>query len=629
MKSVAASLSSNLYRAGVACAARRSHGGGVCGFATTAASAAATDDRPADSGVVSAALAPASPSTSTTTMASSPSTLQLGMAVGAFFENSANASVAPIARGVIKAKIAGTVYAVHLQHLFLSPLIEIGSRVHIEYGKDEEYVGVVMGGVVVRVNGNGTYAVLLDNNSLDIAVPAQMIVLSKGRAEFVNNAQYQDVVEWLRTAGVARRSHQESIACVLFQRGWRVDKLYLLEASDVHYMTHIPKGVRMCVLDKSEWQRDHHRQMRQLLKERIKERDFRYRLTKYSGVVSASMAFLGIAFAFGWNVKNYHTQQRSYQLKLAAKTLTERLNRNLRLGMETTATDRHFVSREREENAVRQVLHQLDTAHPRIVVFTGFYGCGKSTVCRNAVVKEHIPAVYVDIRGTEDTLRSVVKALGVNNVDICGDLLDFVAEACRMAKGKNGETPLLMLKLREGSSVQRVYNDAVALACDRRLCHLVMEVPLESVTMADVALPRLDFYMIPVFNRAQAFAYTQHSIDPLSLNNFIDVVGTNSNDLDELFAAVHQRRVPASKYTNQKLLKAMRQLQTTCANKPQLRAALRQLSAFPYEEGQNTGGDATTLRNPALEDIVLYDPVKDVWLFRNKLFHTASRCCWL
>ena len=629
MKSVAASLSSNLYRVGVACAARCSHGGGVCGFATTAASAAATDDRPADSGVVSAALAPASPSTSTTTMASSPSTLQLGMAVGAFFENGANASVAPIARGVIKAKISGTVYAVHLQHLFLSPLIEIGSRVHIEYGKDEEYVGVVMGGVVVRVNGNGTYAVLLDNNSLDLAVPAQMIVLSKGRAEFVNNTQYQDVVEWLRTAGVARRSHQESIACVLFQRGWRVDKLYLLEASDVHYMTHIPKGVRLCVLDKSEWQRDHHRQMRQLLKERIKERDFRYRLTKYSGVVSASMAFLGIAFAFGWNVKNYHTQQRSYQLKLAAKTLTERLNRNLRLGMETTATDRHFVSREREENAVRQVLHQLDTAHPRIVVFTGFYGCGKSTVCRNAVVKEHIPAVYVDIRGTEDTLRSVVKALGVNNVDICGDLLDFVAEACQMAKGKNGETPLLMLKLREGSSVQRVYNDAVALACDRRLCHLVMEVPLESVTMADVALPRLDFYMIPVFNRAQAFAYTQHSIDPLSLNNFIDVVGTNSNDLDELFAAVHQRRVPASKYTNQKLLKAMRQLQTTCANKPQLRAALRQLSAFPYEEGQNTGGDATTLRNPALEDIVLYDPVKDVWLFRNKLFHTASRCCWL
>lgn len=529
----------------------------------------------------------------------------------------------------MKGKIAGSVYAVHLSHLYLSPLIEVGSRVYIQYGKDEEYVGVVMGGVVVRINASGTYCVLLDNNSIDIAVPAEMIALSEGRAKFVNNSDYLEVVDWLRTAGVARRSQQESIACVLFQRGWRVDKLYLLEASDVHCMTHIPKSVRMCVLDKSEWQRDHHRQMRQLLKERVKERDFRYKLTKYSGVVSASMALLGIAFAFGWNLTNYHTQQREYQLSVAAKTLTQTLHRNGGIKQETAIEAQPFVPRDREEMAVRQVLRQLDTAHPRVIVLTGFYGCGKSTVCRSAVLKEHIPAVYVDVRGTEDTLRSIVKALGVNNVEVCGDLLDFIAEACRAAKAANGLTPLLMLKLREGSRLQRVYNDAVALACDRRLCHLVMEVPIESLTMSNTALPRLDFYMIPVFNPNQAFAYTQHTIDPLSLQHFIDVVGTNSNDLDELFAAVHQRRVSPTKYTNQKLLKAMRQLQATCANRLQLKEALEQLSAFSFDDGQHTAGDTTSLRSPFLQDIVLYDPVKDVWRFRNKLFHTASRCCWM
>ncbi|KAK7197473.1 tuzin [Novymonas esmeraldas] len=602
------------------------------------ASTAATTHTP-DGAVGDAVVAVPSPhlpacalTTSSTAAASAPalpSLLTRGMAVNAFFENSASAAVAPIASGIVKAKIAGTVYAVHLQHLFLSPLIEVGSRVYIEHGKDDEFAGVVVGGVVVRVNGNGTYGVLLDNNSFDMAVPAEMVALSEGRAKFVNKTEYREVVEWLRTAGVARRAHQESVACVLFQRGWRVDRLYLLEASDVHCMTHIPKAVRMCVLDKSEWQRDHHRQMRQLLKERVKERDFRYKLTKYSGVVSASMALLGIAFAFGWNLKNYHTQQRAYQLTVATKTLTQTLHRNHSSLTEAAAAVQHFVPRDREENAVRQVLHQLDTAHPRIIVFTGFYGCGKSTVCRNAVMKERVPAVYVDIRGSEDTLRSVVKALGVTNVEVCGDLLDFVAEACRMAKAANGETPLLMLKLREGSSLQRVYNDAVALACDRRLCHLVMEVPIESLTMANTGLPRLDFYMIPVFNREQAFAYTQHTIDPVSLNHFLDVIGTNSNDLDELFAAVHQRRVSAAKYTNQKLLKAMRQLLATCANRPQLRAALQQLSAFPYEDGQHTGCDTTALRSPALVDIVLYDPVKDVWLFRNKLFHSASRSCWL
>ncbi|CBZ30391.1 putative tuzin [Leishmania mexicana MHOM/GT/2001/U1103] len=550
------------------------------------------------------------------------------MAVNAFFAKSTSAALAPIAEGSIKSKIAGTVYAVHLQHLFLSPIIEVGSRVYIEHGKDEEYVGAVVGGVVVRVNGNGTYGVLLDNNSFDMAVPTEMVLFSEGRGKLASDAEHREVLEWLRRAGVARRAHQETFACVLFHRGWRAHRLYLLQASDVHCLTHIPKAVRMRVLDESEWQRDHHRQMRQLLKERVMERDFRYKLTKYSGVVSASMALLGIAFAFGWNVKNSRTQQREHQLKVAVKALMQTLNHQHSTLQGTTSMTQNFVRRDREESAVRQALRRLDVAHPRIIVFTGFHGCGKSTLCRNAVLKERIPAVYVDIRGTEDTLRSVVKALGVNRVEVCCDLLEFVADSCRKAKATNGQTPLLILKLREGSSFQRVYNDAVALACDRRLCHVAIEVPIESLSMATAGLPRLDFCMIAAFSREQAFAYTQHTIDAVSLNHFVDIIGTNSNDLDELFAAVHQRRVSAAHYANEKLLKAMRQLQAACAGRPQLRFALQQLSALPYGDGQHSGGDAAALRSAALRDIVFYDPVQDVWLFRNKLFHSASRCCW-
>ncbi|GET92348.1 tuzin, putative [Leishmania tarentolae] len=557
-----------------------------------------------------------------------PFRLTPGMTVNAFFAKSASAAVAPVAEGKIMSKIAGTVYAVHLQHFFLSPVVEVGSRVYIVQGEYEECSGTVVGGVVVRVNGNGTYGVLLDNNSLDTTIASEKIVLSEGRGKLVNDPEYREVVEWLRKAGVSRRVHRESIACVLFHRGWRAHKLYLLKSADVHCMGHIPKAVRMRVLNESEWQRDHHRQMRQLLKERVMERDFRYKLTKYSGVVSASMALLGIAFAFGWNVKNYHTQQREHQLKIAVKALTQTLHRGYGTLQESTSVAQHTVPRDKEEAAARQALRRLDVAHPRIIVFTGFYGCGKSTLCRNAVLKERMPSVYVDVRGTEDTLRSVVKALGVNRVEVCGDLLDFVGDACRMAKATYGETPLLIMKLREGSSFQRVYHDAVALACDRRLCHVVIEVPIESLTMATAALPRLDFCMIPVFNREQAFSYTQHSIDAVSLNHFVDVMGTNSNDVDELFAAVHQRRISAAIHTNEKLLKAMRQLQATCAGRPKLRSALRQLSAVPYSDGLHAGADTEALRSAALGDIVFYDPVQDAWLFRHKLFHSASRCCW-
>ncbi|KAG5468323.1 hypothetical protein LSCM1_02303 [Leishmania martiniquensis] len=552
-----------------------------------------------------------------------------GTTVNGFLEKSLGAAGFPIAGGAVKAPIGGAVYAVHLRCLSLSPLLEVGSRVYVERGRDEGCVGVVMGGVVVRVNGNGTYGVLLDDDVLDVAVPAEVVVVSEGRAKLVNDAGYGAVVEWVRTAGVARRAHRESIACVLFQRGWRVDRLHLLTAPDVQCATHVPKAVRMCVLEKSEWQRDHHRQMRQLLRERVKERDFRYTLTKYSGVVSASMALLGIAIAFGWNLKNSLAQQRAHQLAVATRTLTQTLKGSRSCSPGTWLAAQHIVARDGEVDAVRQVLRQLDTAHPRIVVFTGFGGCGKSFVCDRAVRMERMPAIRVDVRGAEDALRSVAKALGVSNVDVCGDLLDFVSDACRMAKAASGEPPLLMLALRGGSCLQRVYKDAVALACDRRVCHVVVEVPIESLTAADTGLPRLDFCAIPAFSREQAVAYTQHTADAVSLHHFIDVVGTSSDDLDALLAALHQRRVSAAACTNQKLLKAMRQLQATCAERPRARAALQQLCAFPYGEGQHSGADTPALRSAALSDIVLYDPVKDAWMFRSKLLHTASRCCWV
>ncbi|XQJ24948.1 hypothetical protein NXY56_000851 [Leishmania guyanensis] len=66
----------------------------------------------------------------------------------------------------------------------------------------------------------------------------------------------------------------------------------------------------MCVLDRPEWQRDHHRQMRGLLGERVKGRDSRYTPAKHRGVVGASMA-------------GYRTQQ----LTVAARTLTLTLGR--------------------------------------------------------------------------------------------------------------------------------------------------------------------------------------------------------------------------------------------------------------------------------------------------------------
>ncbi|XQJ30600.1 hypothetical protein NXY56_006700 [Leishmania guyanensis] len=111
-----------------------------------------------------------------------------------------------------------------------------------------------------------------------------------------------------------------------------------------------------------------------------------------------------------------------------------------------------------------------------------------------------------------------------------------------MARAARGETPLLLLRLREGSSLQRVVQDVAALAFDRRVCHVVMEVPTEALSLANAGLPRLDLCVIPAFSREEAFAHTQRAIDPVSLSPSLDVVGASRSDVDDVIAAVRQRR---------------------------------------------------------------------------------------
>ncbi|EPY34747.1 tuzin [Strigomonas culicis] len=508
-----------------------------------------------------------------------------------------------------------------------------------------------MGGIVLKTNPNGTVGVLLDNNSIDLAVPRDKIFYASGVLSFVRSQEFLAIVAWVHSAGVRSLQDQISTAVVLYRRGWRADRLYLLEMSDIHLLNHLSKSDRMSLMEKAEWQRDHHRQMQSIYKERIKEKDKRYLFSKYAGILSASVAFVGASSLFGWNYKNYLKKTREYQMGFAVDALcrppapattsgagcggSTGANGSAANGTSSNgsgggggAAHPGTVRRPDEERWIRQILMRLDIFHPRVVVLTGYIGCGKSTLVRQVLHDCGTSCVYVDVRSREDTLRSVIKALGVLDVDACGDPTDFIAEACMLAKARmRGKIPLLVLKLRGEDSLSRVYNEAVTLACDRRVCHLVIEVPMESLTMANTSLPRLDYYTVPTFSRAQAFEYAQHRIDPLDMEYFLGVVGTNSNDLDELFSSALQRHITPAEYARQKLLRAMRQVQNAWAHSARVKRALKQLAGFPYTEGQREGVDEVSLRDPAVRDVVIYNPVQDCWVFASQVLHTASRCC--
>lgn len=524
-----------------------------------------------------------------------------------------------LAIGNVVAQLSEKVMAVEFRESSLAPFMEVGSRIYVTYEpQNEDSKSLLISGVIVLVNPNGTFGVLLDNNQIDLAVPREKIAVSEGRCKFLESQKYKEVADWIQSAGVESQADIQSTTCILFLRGWRADRLYLLEAGDISPLRHLTKSVRMSIMEKAEWQRDHHRQMRSIYKERVKEKDKRYLFSKYAGILSASVAFCGAFSLFGWNYKNYLKQQRTYQMRFAVKALSNQT-------VESSFSTSKYISRTAQEQWICQILRQLNTLHPRILVFTGYFGCGKSALTRACLAKEKMNSVFVDVRNKEDSLRSVIKAMGVPYVEACGDPLDFISEACQKATAYTGKIPVIVLKLRDEDNLSRVYNEAVTLACDRCVCHLIIEVAMEALTFTNTALPHLDFYTVPNFTPSQAYQYVQHQVDPLDMEVFQDMIGTNSNDLDELLAAMHQRGTQPTEYAHQKVSKTMKQMQMTWSTSHELKEALKRLASFPFEEGEREGVDEVLLRDERLSDIVIYNPVKDTWLFSAKVFHTATK----
>ena len=115
-----------------------------------------------------------------------------------------------------------------------------------------------------------------------------------------------------------------------------------------------------------------------------------------------------VSYVFTANLRAYRSHQRGYQLKVAAKAFangssSSSLSSSLPFAHETASGKRdsaRHVNRAEEEEKVCHIIEQLDMAHPRIVVLTGFSGSGKSAICRAAVRKEGVPAVFVDVHGS-------------------------------------------------------------------------------------------------------------------------------------------------------------------------------------------------------------------------------------
>lgn len=532
------------------------------------------------------------------------SVVKIGMPISAFVDNPSMSN--PVASGRVTAQLGTNVFAVTMSNVVSSsPVIEVGSRVVVQ-GED----GTSAGGLVAKVHGNGSFAVLRDDDVFMNSVTREQLSVVEGTSKFSISEPYAQVVKWVRDAGVARKADYVSAASILFRRGWRADKLYLLESEDVHCLHHLNKSVRMGILEAADAERDKARYERESKKEQMKEREWRYFVFKYSTVVGAMTATFGALSVFTWNWKNWRKAQRPAQVESAVATWLRRIS-----------LPQQRISREADEDRLTAVLNSLDTAHPRVVVVAGNVGTGKTMLTKAAAASNNLPTVFVELRGTDmkDPIRAVAKALGAWNFDVCGDLFTFVEDAAAEVIRRRRTVPLIVLKLHDDDT-GHVYNDAVTIACDRRVAHVLIEVSSEVAKRELLRVPRTELFHLSEFTADEAIEYVGNRVDPIALAEFIEVIGTNSSDLDELIAATSHRNIDAFDFIKHKLQRTVNDVKSRPA---QVRAALAEAAANGYEAGLST--PVNGVDEAVQSDLLYYQPAVNSWLFRNRALYEASR----
>ncbi|EPY22874.1 hypothetical protein AGDE_13067 [Angomonas deanei] len=110
-------------------------------------------------------------------------------------------------------------FVIAVDDVRLSPVVEVGSKVYVNLGATDTFIGSTVGGVVTKVNSNGTLGVLFDNNDYVLQLPQEKVSLSTGRSRFTLTEDYKKMLVWMKDAGVKRHGDLERLCIVLYARG--------------------------------------------------------------------------------------------------------------------------------------------------------------------------------------------------------------------------------------------------------------------------------------------------------------------------------------------------------------------------------------------------------------------------
>lgn len=187
----------------------------------------------------------------------------------------------PLVYGYLEEKVSESAYTIRLKPPALTAnaglLVETdqdpplalppGSQVRIFYGSSVAD-GMNLEGLIVKVNGNATYTMLMENNEIELSVSINNVYKREGRSKITTNFKVVELMEWMKSCLTDPRD-VVAVSLILYKRGWRVELMYLLEKSDIHCMTFVSVIQREAVIEKAQWERDHHAVVRLLHRDKV------------------------------------------------------------------------------------------------------------------------------------------------------------------------------------------------------------------------------------------------------------------------------------------------------------------------------------------------------------------------
>ena len=506
-------------------------------------------------------------------------------------------------------------------------------------------------GIIARVRNDGTYSVLMDNGTFEAVVARDRIVASEGKSSLIDTDRCKNLAEWIVEAGVERRSDAELAALVLCKSGWRREKMYLLREEDVSALRHLKRSTRASILELAEWEMERKRIHRDEEREREKEKvSWNYVIVKYAGVVSATFASFGVCSIFFWNYLNWRRSRRDYQMNIAIQNLTSHQKDDLRSAAKppkdgiSSANEKgtSIFSLLPDIDVIRRIIVPLrktdageirsDTTHG--VVIIGSRGCGKSTVVRQAL-KNVRGVVYVAVRtgwSHEDLTKAVVRAFGVENLDVCGDLTTFTHETLRAVAEKNGTTPIIVYSLRIGDNfienqqlVNVVLNQQRHISHDLKMASTISEIDHTRVHVYPGLYHDMGLHWTKDFSEANAKLFLQGRTSEANINYFIENLGTNVGVLDQALSDIVWTQEDAERYVDRKFVEAEMFLDVLERKYPSVKSMIDHMAYETYERGVPLNAYPDLIDGEEVPNVIFHiNWVNRSVLFNSKILHKAA-----